>query len=62
MPVAAHGQHRVAFSLGHELGHIRFQHKGYAGVPVAAAQANERQVDQFGLELMRRVGEILMGA
>jgi hypothetical protein len=51
-----------AFILGHELGHIRFQHKGYAGVPVAVAQTNERQADQFGLELMRRVGDIPMGA
>jgi hypothetical protein len=51
-----------AFILGHELGHIRFQHTGYAGVPVAAAQANETQADQFGLELMRRVSEIPMGA
>src|SRR4029453_3052663 len=51
-----------AFILGHELGHIRFQHTGYAGVPVATAQANEAQADQFGLELMRRVSEIPMGA
>jgi len=51
-----------AFILGHELGHIRFQHAGYDGVPVAVAQASETQADQFGLELMRRVSEIPMGA
>src|SRR5262245_34010337 len=36
-----------AFILGHELGHIRFQHAGYDGVPVRVAQANETQADQF---------------
>ena len=51
-----------AFILGHELGHIRFQHKGYGNVSADIAQGNERQADQFGLELMRRVGEIPMGA
>jgi hypothetical protein len=51
-----------AFILGHELGHIRFQHRSYADVSVDVAQANERQADQFALELMRRVGDIPMGA
>jgi hypothetical protein len=51
-----------AFILGHELGHIRYQHPGYKQVPVAVSQANEEQADQFGLELMRRVSEIPMGA
>jgi hypothetical protein len=51
-----------AFILGHELGHIRFQHVGYKGVPIATAQASETEADQFGLELMRRVSEIPMGA
>jgi hypothetical protein len=51
-----------AFILGHELGHIRFQHAGYNGVTAARAQANEMEADQFGLELMRRVSEIPMGA
>ena len=51
-----------AFILGHELGHIRFQHPGNDAVPVAVSQANETQADQFGLELMRRVSEIPMGA
>jgi hypothetical protein len=51
-----------AFILGHELGHIRFQHKGYSDVSVDVAQANERRADQFSLELMRRVGDIPMGA
>jgi len=51
-----------AFILGHELGHIRFQHPGNDAVPVVVSQANETQADQFGLELMRRVSEIPMGA
>jgi hypothetical protein len=51
-----------AFILGHELGHVRFQHPGNNAVPIAVSQANETQADQFGLELMRRVSEIPMGA
>lgn len=50
-----------AFILGHELGHIRFQHKFYNEVPVAESQGNEEQADQFAVELMRRVTEIPMG-
>jgi len=51
-----------AFILAHELGHVRFQHPGYNGVPVTVAQGNETQADRFGLELMRRTGTIPMGA
>jgi hypothetical protein len=51
-----------AFILAHELGHIRYQHPGNDGVPVAVSQANERQADQFGLDLMRRTATIPMGA
>jgi peptidase M48-like protein len=51
-----------AFILGHELGHIRYQHAGYDGVPVAESQAHEIQADQFGLDLMRRTSTIPMGA
>ncbi len=51
-----------AFIMGHELGHIRFQHPFYHEVPIDVSQANEEQADQFGLELMRRVAEIPMGA
>jgi hypothetical protein len=51
-----------AFILGHELGHIRHQHAGYDGMPPAEAQAHEMQADAFGLDLMRRVSEIPMGA
>ena len=51
-----------AFILAHELGHIRYQHPGNDGVPVAVSQANERQADQFGLDLMRRTSTIPMGA
>src|SRR6266850_3215949 len=51
-----------AFILGHELGHVRFQHPANKAVPIAVSQANETQADQFGLELMRRVSEIPMGA
>jgi hypothetical protein len=51
-----------AFILGHELGHIRYQHPGYDGVPLAVSQTNERQADQFALDLMRRTSTIPMGA
>jgi len=51
-----------AFILGHELGHIRYQHAGYDGVSVADSQAHEVQADQFGLDLMRRTSTIPMGA
>lgn len=51
-----------AFILGHELGHVRFRHGGYNGVPVTVAQGNEAQADRFGLELMARVGEVPTGA
>jgi len=51
-----------AFILGHELGHIRYQHAGYDGASVAVSQANEKQADQFGLDLMRRTATIPMGA
>jgi hypothetical protein len=51
-----------AFILAHELGHIRYRHPGNRGVPVAVSQANEKQADQFGLDLMRRTSTIPMGA
>jgi hypothetical protein len=51
-----------AFILGHELGHIRYQHAGNDGVPVIVSQTNEWQADQFGLDLMRRTSTIPMGA
>jgi hypothetical protein len=51
-----------AFILGHELGHIRYQHTGYDGVPIAVSQANEKQADQFALDVMRRTATIPMGA
>ena len=51
-----------AFILAHELGHIRYQHPGNDVVPVTVSQANERQADQFGLDLMRRTSTIPMGA
>jgi hypothetical protein len=51
-----------AFILAHELGHVRFAHPGNRAVPIAVSQANETQADEFGLDLMRRVAEIPMGA
>jgi len=50
-----------AFVLGHEMGHVRFQHRNYDEVSVADAQANEQEADRFALELMRRLREIPMG-
>jgi hypothetical protein len=51
-----------AFILGHELGHILYQDRGYAAVPPAISQTRETRADDFALELMRRVYEIPMGA
>ncbi len=51
-----------AFILGHELAHVLYRHRGYRGVSAEEARKAEEQADQFGLEVMRRVREIPMGA
>lgn len=44
----------VFFLLGHELGHLRHGHRGYDGVKMEDARANEGQADAFAVSLMRR--------
>jgi hypothetical protein len=52
-----------AFILAHELGHIYYRHPGYApGVTRRQARDNEEEADLFGLEIMRRIRTIPMGA
>jgi hypothetical protein len=49
-----------AFILGHELGHVRYRHE--SGISSRVSQANEKEADQFALDLMRRTSTIPMGA
>jgi hypothetical protein len=51
-----------AFILGHELGHVLNDDRGYRGVPAEEARRREQRADQFGLEVMRRTRDIPMGA
>jgi hypothetical protein len=51
-----------AFILLHELGHIRYGHRGYAGISTAQARANEQGADEFALDLLERTSTIPMGA
>ena len=43
-----------AFILAHELGHVRFGHRG-------SSLSNEEEADRFALELMRRTATVPMG-
>jgi|GEM_PF-3400897 len=47
----------IMFIIGHELGHIRYHHKGYAESTPVQSQANEAQADEFSLEILRRIGD-----
>jgi hypothetical protein len=47
----------VVFILCHELGHIRYGHRGYAGISDQQAQQHETQADAFALDLMKRIGD-----
>lgn len=51
-----------AFVLTHELGHIRFHHKGYDRITKAQARADEIQSDRFALDVLSRTGTPPMGA
>lgn len=44
----------VFFLIGHELGHLRHGHRGYAGVSGLDARKHEAEADAFAVELMRR--------
>ncbi|MGI9405891.1 MAG: M48 family metalloprotease [Hyphomicrobiaceae bacterium] len=51
-----------AFILLHELGHVRFAHKGYDDITTEQARADEQQSDQFALEVMARTETPPLGA
>jgi hypothetical protein len=51
-----------AFILAHELGHIRFRHRGYEGTTTAQARSNEEKADRFALDVLKRTSTIPMGA
>lgn len=51
-----------AFILLHELGHLRYRHPGYQGVPTAQTRLNEAQADGFALEVLDRSSTIPIGA
>ena len=51
----------VVFILLHELGHVRWAHPGYVGVPPETARANEEAADRFALDLLARINEAPLG-
>lgn len=51
----------VVFIIGHELGHLYYDHPDYAAVSAATARRNEEQADAFAMELMRKVGSAPLG-
>lgn len=68
-PVIADGYARMIsnilfFIVGHELGHVLYEHHGIVAKDVAASErsiAQEQQADEFAVELMRRIGEVPIG-
>lgn len=46
----------IFFTLCHELGHVRYNHRGNGSTSVSQSQANETQADEFALSVMRRIG------
>ncbi|MFY9556529.1 MAG: M48 family metalloprotease [Blastocatellia bacterium] len=51
-----------AFVLTHEIGHILYQHLGNRGVAANVSRANEREADEFALNVLRRDRAIPIGA
>lgn len=52
------------FIVGHELGHVLYEHQGIVAKDAAASArsiAQEQKADAFALELMRRIGEAPIG-
>jgi hypothetical protein len=45
----------------HELGHIYHEHQGYGGITAQQAQQQEKEADQFGTEIMRRIAVAPIG-
>lgn len=51
-----------AFILAHELGHIYYEDRGYAGLTSDQAQRIETKADHFALDILQRASTIPMGA
>lgn len=52
-----------AYILAHEMGHIFYQHRGNQAVRAEISRKNERQADEFALQVLQRdSGHIPMGA
>jgi len=52
-----------AFALAHEMGHIFYQHPGNRAVRADVSRMNERQADEFALQVLRRdKGHVPIGA
>jgi hypothetical protein len=49
----------IVFVLGHELGHLYYQHG--TNVSPERSREQEEEADRFGMELMRRVGDAPVG-
>lgn len=52
------------FIIGHELGHVLYEHQGIDAKDASEAAssiAQEQKADAFALELMRRIGEVPIG-
>jgi len=46
------------FILLHETGHVFYRHPANTDVPPAVSRAHEQEADQFGLDLLARVGNV----
>ena len=52
----------IFFILGHELGHIYYQHEGYDGISPEKTRRQEQDADAFALAMMARMGVAPVGA
>lgn len=52
----------MVFILGHELGHLYHQHRGYDPDKPEESRRHETQADEFALEMMRRINTAPLGA
>ena len=46
----------LAYVLGHEMGHIALNHKGYKGIPTKVTRQNELDADVYGGKLAFKAG------
>jgi hypothetical protein len=51
-----------AYVLAHEMGHILKRHPGNTAVRANTSRANERQADEFALQVLQRDKQVPMGA